>query len=356
MFAGAPVLVLVLVFLAAAAAVWIAGIHLSDSVDVLSRALGLGEALGGVILLAIVTNLPEIAIVGSAAVQNNIGIALGNILGGIAIQTVVLVALDVFGCKGKAALTYQAASLELLLEGIVVVGVLAVVVMGTQLPNHVVGFGFTPPGTLIAVLWVAGIALVSRARNGLPWHMSGDAPGGQKEPRGHSIEKKHRAEMQRVGHTGRSWLIFVTGSVVTLIGGIVLETSGGALSGHIGIDGVLFGATILAAATALPEVSTGLRSIRLGDYKLAVSDIFGGNAFLPVLILMATLLSGSSVLPAAHDTDIYLTGLGMLLTVVYLCGLVFRPRRQVLRMGLDSLVVLVLYVGGLVGLFLIVKG
>jgi len=38
------------------------------------------------------------------------------------------------------------------------------------------------------------------------------------------------------------------------------------------------------------------------------------------------------------------------LTVVYMVGLVFRPKRQILRMGVDSVAVLVLYVVGLVGL------
>lgn len=88
-----PLLALVLLFAAAAAVVWVAGIRLSDTTDVLSTRLGLGEALGGLLLLAVATNLPEVAIVASAAMGGDLGLAIGNILGGIAIQTVVLVAL-----------------------------------------------------------------------------------------------------------------------------------------------------------------------------------------------------------------------------------------------------------------------
>ncbi|MFL5920893.1 MAG: hypothetical protein ACJ75Q_14650 [Gaiellaceae bacterium] len=87
----------VVIFLAAAGAIWVAGIRLSDTTDVLSRRLGLGEALGGLILLAIATNLPELAITVTAAASHNLGIAIGNILGGIAIQTVVLALLDGVG-------------------------------------------------------------------------------------------------------------------------------------------------------------------------------------------------------------------------------------------------------------------
>jgi cation:H+ antiporter len=131
---------------------------------------------------------------------------------------------------------------------------------------------------------------------------------------------------------------------------VVLEVSSDAVANHVGLSGVLFGATVLAAATALPEVSTGLGSIRLGDHQLAVSDIFCGNAFLPVLFLLATLLSGRSVLPLAQDSDVYLAGLGILLTAVYVAGLIFRPTRQLLGMGLDSLAVLGLYGLGAAGL------
>jgi len=144
-----------LVFLASAATIWVAGIFLSNTTDVLSERLHLGQALGGLILLAVATNLPEIAITYSAAASGQLDIAVSNILGGIAIQTVVLVALDAFGVRERRPLTYQAASLTLVIEGAVVVAVLVVVVMGTQLPATLVRFRLTPDAVLIAVVWVS---------------------------------------------------------------------------------------------------------------------------------------------------------------------------------------------------------
>ena len=48
--------------------------------------------------------------------------------------------------------------------------------------------------------------------------------------------------------------------------------------------------------------------------------------------------------------------IGALLTAVYIYGLIFRPKRQFLDLGIDSIVVLVLYIVGIVGLFTIGGG
>jgi cation:H+ antiporter len=341
------------IFLAAAAAIWVAGIQLSEQTDVLSTRLRLGSALGGLILLALATNLPEIAIVASASLSHKVGVAVGNVLGGIAIQTVVLVALDAFGVRGRHPLTYRAASLVLVLEGLAVVAVLAVAVAGSQLPPDLMLWRVTPESVLIAVLWVVSLLLVQRASRSLPWQESGEAPDNQEPPRGHSQKATEQKASAHGISTRRAAAIFGTAALVTLIAGVVLERSGDALAEHIGLSGVLFGATVLAAATSLPELSTGLTSVRQGDFQLAVSDIFGGNAFLPALFLLATLLSGQAVLPQAQDTDIYLTAVGALLTIVYLTGLLFRPARRVAHMGIDSLTVLVLYAVAVAGLFAI---
>lgn len=343
---------LVLVFAGAGVAVWMAGIKLSDTTDVLSVRLGLGEALGGLILLGIATNLPEIAITVSAALAHTLGIAVGNILGGIAIQTVVLAVLDGFGLGERDPLSFRAASLSLVLEGVLVAILLVVAIMGTQLPSSLTHGRIDPAALAILLLWFVGLWLVGRARHGLPWHGEGHAPESQQAPAGHScIQREHHA-----GRTGRAAITFAAAAVVTLIGGVLLERTGEGIANHIGMTGVLFGATFLAAATSLPELSTGLAAVKLGDYKLAFSDIFGGNAFLPVLFLLASLISGQAVLPYAHDTDIYLASLGVFLTGVYIIGLIFRPRRQVAgRLGIDSAVVIASYAVALVGLVAITR-
>ena len=357
MFASLGIVPLLAVFLSAAAAIWVAGVQLANTTDVLSQRLGLGSALGGVILLAIATNLPEVAIVVSAAAANDVGVAVGNILGGIAIQTVVLVALDVFGMKEKVPLTYKAASLTLVIEGLLVVAVLIVAVMGTQLPASLIYLRVGPDALLIAMLWVVGVYLVGRANNGLPWHdQTGSAPDAQDVPKGDAEVQKEQAATDKGHGTARVVIVFSLAAAVTLIAGVVLERSGDGIAAHIGMTGVLFGATVLAAATSLPELSTGITSTKAGDYQLAISDIFGGNAFLPVLFLLATLVSGRAVLPQAQHTDIYLAGLAILLTSVYLAGLIFRPKRLILGMGVDSLAVLVLYVVGTAGLFAVANG
>ena len=352
-----PLWLLVVIFVAGAAVIWIAGIQLSKTTDVLDDRLHLGSALGGLIVLAVATNLPEIAITVSAAASGSIEVAAGNILGGIALQTVVIAVLDVFGRRGKGVkpITYRAASLGLVLEAIVVVAVLAVVIAGSQLPPDLVALRLTPDVVLIAIIWLVGLFLVQRAGKGLPWHQDGAAPDTTTpHPSSHRTRKAATATKQP--STAKAAVVFSVSALATLVAGVVLERAGDAASSQIGLSGVLFGATVLALATSLPEISTGLQAVKQGDDNLAVSDIFGGNAFLPVLFLVATLISGKAILPQANASDVYLTAIAALLTLVYAIGLVFRPKTRIAGMGVDSFIVVLLYLAGVAGLVAITLG
>jgi len=338
------------IFIVAALAIWFSGISISKTTDKISKHFGLGEALGGLIILSIVTNLPELVIVVTASLQNDLGIAVGNILGGIAMQTVVLVVLDAFGLGKLDPLTYRAASLVLVLEAILVLAILSLVVMGHQLPAKLIFLRVTPDCLLIFICWIVGVKIISKAKQNLPWEAKKLTDEQQQEVPKHKNQKADTQKDVPVA-IGKTITIFLIGAAITLVAGVALEISSDAMAKHIGMQGLLFGATVLAAATSLPEVSTGLASVKMKDYSLAISDIFGGNAFLPVLFLLATLLSGKAILPIAQKSDIYLTGLGMLLTTIYVYGLIFRPQKQIVRMGIDSFLVLIIYFVAMAGLF-----
>jgi cation:H+ antiporter len=148
-------------------------------------------------------------------------------------------------------------------------------------------------------------------------------------------------------------LVFLGACAVTLVAGVLLELVGNTLANRAGINGVVFGATVLATATALPEISSGLAAVRLGDNALALGDIFGGNAFQLCLFLVADLIAGSPVLPQAGHLNSWLASLGVGLTAIYSIGVVARPDRCHARLGPDSILALVVFALGVAGLVVV---
>lgn len=345
---GSPLLILV--FVAAAGATWAAGVALSKATDALDARLGLGEELGGLLLLAVAGSLPEVAITVSAAASGNLGLAAGNLIGGIAVQTMVLLVCDaVIG--DRAALTYLVGALTPVLEGLLVMILVTFVLMGALLrPSLAIGGAVSPASLAIVAMWVMGIYLINRARKEKRWtvEMPGSEPG-----RHHHRQPMPAAEPHPFASRATGWVggVFGVACLVTLVAGALLELSGNELANRAGINGVIFGATILATASALPEISSGIAAVRLGDHALAMGDVFGGNAFQLCLFLLADLVAMKPVLPSAGDDNAWLGALGIGLTAIYGFGVIGRPTRCRLRLGPDSWLAFVVFGLGIAGLF-----
>lgn len=341
----------VAIFAAGGVATWAAGVVLSKATDALDVRLGLGDELGGLLLLAIAGSLPEVAITVSAVAQGNLGLAAGNLIGGIAVQTMVLVVCDAVAGRERP-LTFLVGALTPVLEGMLVVLVVSGVLMGALLsPSTAIGGVVSPASIAIVVSWLVGVYVINRVRKDPRWSVSmpGSRPG-----------RRHRREAhpERVHPFSRASTpqvvgIFVAGCVVTLVAGFFLALSGGALADRAGINGVIFGATFLAAVTAIPEISSGIAAVRLGDNALAIGDIFGGNAFQVCLFVVADVVAGTPVLPTAGLLNSWLASLGVALTAIYAMGIVGRPYRCIARLGPDSILALVVFALGIAGLFVL---
>jgi cation:H+ antiporter len=347
--AGLATPLLGLIFVAGSAATWAAGVLLSRTTDTLDFRFGLGDELGGILLLAVAGSLPELAITVSAAAQGHLAIAAGNLIGGIAVQTMVLVLCDIASGPMRP-LTFLVGALTPVLEGSLVVLVVAGVLMGALLkPSTAIGGVVSPASIAIVVMWLVGVYVINRVRRDPRWRV--EMPGSS---RGRT-RRQRRAEVHPFPSlsTARVALYFGAACAVTLVAGVGLEVSGSELAHRAGIDGVIFGATALAAATALPEISSGIAAVRLGDNALAIGDVFGGNAFQICLFLVADLVAGAPVLPTAGRLNAWLGALGIALTSIYAIGIVARPNRAHARLGPDSILAIVVFALGIAGLFVL---
>lgn len=325
----------IILFIISGLIIWVACSKLSAIVDYIDDEFGLGTAFGGTIMLAIVTNLPEIAITFNGAIKGNIDLAVGNILGGITIQSNLLVLFDFAGRKQQKPLSTLSSSETGILQGLFLVAILCVVIIGKQFPSDFIFSRTTPPEILILMLWLVSIWAMKKFQ----------------QKKSDVVKSKNKTNSKLTRTSSIFWLIII--SIIVLVFGVILENTSSTIANHYKIDGVIFGATILALVTSLPEISGGLAFVKRNSYTPIIDDIFGGNAFLPCLFVPAIIITNNPILPSAKNTDIYLTSTAMIITLIYLIGMLIQNQKKYAGMGVDSWIALFTYLLSIIGLFFI---
>lgn len=342
--------VLASIFLACSVVTWLACVQLSKTTDAIDARFKLGDAVGGLVLLGLATSLPELAIVCAGTLNHHYDIVIGNLIGGVGIQSALIALLDARSPK-RAPLTYLVGSLTLVIEAATVIAVVVIAIGGTQIPAHVNLLGISPASIAMVVAWILGLLAVNRMRTGVAWKAV--APGA-KPGRARKSEPHPSAPHPFSDRSTRTVVgIFVVAALFTLTAGWALEESGNSLAGRFGLGSGLFGATVLALVTALPGISTGFAAIKLRDYALSVSEMFGGNALAPALLIVADVLAGAPVVTHARPADIYMAALGILLTSVFVISFIVRPEKTRFRMGIDSRMAVAGYLIGVLALLVI---
>ena len=344
---------LLLLFAGAAVATWIAGVWLAKATDVLDDRFGLGETIGGMVLLSITGALPELAITVSAVSSGHLDIAAGNLIGGVAMQTLVLVIADRFMC-GSRPLSTASASLVPALEGTLVICVVGITVMSGLLPATAAVGPLGVGSIAIFVFWLVGMLALGRCRDRKDMDLAVPADTGALSAVS-AADSPGRSDGLHNASTAQNVTIFLAASVVTLVAGVVLEQSGDRLADLMGINGVLFGATVLALASALPEISTAITGVKMKAYTLVFGDIFGGNAFQLILFVLADLLAGQPVLTHEGRANAWIGMIGLVMTAVYVAGILLRKPRRYWGLGADSWAALLIYILGTWG-FMLVSG
>ena len=340
-----PLWVNVVVFAVAAAAIWLAGTRLERVAARIARGTGLGQAFAGVVLLAIATSLPEVATTVTAIVLlQNPTLAVHNLLGGVAMQTALIAVADVFK-KERGALTSFRPRFVVLLQGVGLLLLLQFTIAGIGARGVPVVASVSAWLVLVLLVQLGIVWLTVRHKDQPRWRPTGGDRDGDGVP-------DDEEPVERPG--ARTWLAFAGLSAIVFGAGWATASAADVLAEATGLGPAFLGATLLALATSLPELSTTISAARRGRYTTVVSNVFGSNSFdVSLLLLVDVLHRGGSVLAATEQSMLFAATLGAALTCVYLLGLLERRDRTVLGVGWDSLVVAVLYLGGVAVLYFI---
>ncbi len=334
----------IVVFGFAAIIVWLAGTTLAIAAEEISDRRKFGKALMGFVVLAAATELPEIVTTMVAAVNENATLLLNNMFGGIALQTAILAVAD--ASAAHVAITRHPRKPTPILEGLLLILVLAVlhsIILIGDIPL-VVHIGVA--SVVLAGIYVWAILLLRRTDASVGWRPVEipPIPAGARAG-GFQISMAHLSERSL-------FLKFGTASLAILVCGVALVISAENIATQTGLGSSFIGATVLAGSTSLPELSTTIMAVRLHSYTMAISNIFGSNLIMVLLILPADILYlPGPILLYADTSAVYALICGIVVTVVYVIGLVIRTRHRILGMGYDSLAVIVIYLFSLAMLF-----
>ena len=123
-----------------------------------------------------------------------------------------------------------------------------------------------------------------------------------------------------------------------------MATSGMVIAQKTGLSAGIMGGIFIAVATSLPELVVAVTAIRMGALTLAVGDIVGGNAFDTLFIAVSDFFyRDGSIYAAIAQTEKIWLGSAMLMNSVLLMGLMYRERKGIANIGMESVLIAVIY-------------
>ena len=330
-----------LLFTLCAGVVWFSGARLAYLADALAKRYKLAKSLVGLLILSLATSLPEVATTLSAAVNQAQNLVLNNLFGGIALQTAILGVAD-FWARG--AITNYPRKANHALEATLLVLLLSITLIITVVGEPVALFHIGPGSVLIALCYAGTIRILRRYDGSSDW-VPVDLP---------DLETKPFLAVQDNGDTSNRSLIWqaIAACLAILVFGFALVVLAERIAVQSGLGTSFVGVTLLAGATSLPELTTSITAARIGAYTMAISNIFGSNLIMLVLVFPADILyRGGPILQDASQTVSLALGFGIAVTAIYLVGLIVRRKPRIGVLGLDSVLVIVTFLVSLVAYY-----
>jgi cation:H+ antiporter len=320
----------VLALIAAAIVIVVAGFVLARTGEAIADSTGLGQVWFGAIFVAAATSLPELATDTSAVVQDQPGLAVGDLFGSNMANMAIL---GLLALLLPSARIFARDAVELTITGsvaVILTGVAALFVIA-RLDQSIAG-AFSL-GSLALLAAGAGALIL------LPGYRQALAEGALPEQ---EAARSRRRRLDRM-----TALRFAGAALAILAAAPILASSADELVRRSGLDATFVGVLVLAVATSLPELATSWSAARAGALDLAVSNLFGSNATNMVILVWLDLVYLKSPLLDTAEMSAAAAGIvAILLMMIGLTAMALRAQRKRLPVETAGVIMMAAYVVG----------
>jgi cation:H+ antiporter len=309
-----------------------AGTKLARYGDAIAEKTGLGRIWIGLVLIAVITTMPELVTsMSSVALVSppSPDLALGTLFGSCLFNLSILALLDILHRSTpvltKASLRHIAsAGFGILLIAIAAGGILA----GVRFSRLALGW-VGIPSIIILVVYLVGMRQMFLSERG---HRS-------------STAKTDSLQYEDI-LAKTAYLRFALAAAAVIGAGIWLSFIGDEISEVYGWSASFVGSLFLAITTSAPELVVTIAALRLGAIDMAVADVLGANMLDITIIFPVDLFyTKGAVLSSVSGSHLITAAVVVVMNLMVIAALKLRRRRK-------TLIVISWYAVALMGLYI----
>jgi len=325
-------------FLSVTGLILYSGSRLSRYGDMIAEKTGLSRLWLGMVLMAGVTSLPELATGLSSVVLAGLpDIAAGDILGSCVFNMFLLSVLDAL--SKKVPLAARALQGNVLTAGLFLM-LVSTVGVGLFLGDRLPGLGWIGLYTPVLIAgYLGGVGLTFRyEKRAAP--AAGLGEGGVVLYQGFTLK--------------RAVLGYVINAAVVVGAAVFLPGIAEQLAEMTGLGTTFVGTVFVAMSTSLPELTVTVASFKLGAVDTAVGNLFGSNLFnMGVLGVDDLFYFQGPLLAAVEEQHLIAVMSAVAMTGLAVAGLIYRSPKKRWRLSWDTFGIMLVFVINLVLLYLL---
>ena len=297
--------------------------------DIIARRTGLGGVWIGVILLALVTSLPEVFTGISAVTLVGVpDLTIGNLFGANAFNLLNLALLDIVYRNGSllAAVSPVHRLTGWLSMALVLVAAASIFISSRFYAMDIGWIGWYTP--IIILLYLVFMWRIFRSE--------------QRQPSSPAIDRRVEPDYGEIPME-RVYLYFAIAAAFIIGAGTWLAIIGEEIATVTGWGESFVGSLLIGFSTTLPEITVSFAAMRMGAVDMAVANMIGSNLFNMTVIPIDDLLYLQGPVLASVSVNHLLTAsMVIVMTGIFIAGLRFKPRRF-LRLSWCNLTLIALF-------------